>query len=180
MHIVKKIFNDVLLLAPEVYKDDRGYFFESFRQDFFEEATGKTWLFPQDNVSRSQQGVIRGMHYQLHTPNGKLVRVSAGKIMDVVVDIRKSSPTFGKWQGCELSADNCHQLWVPPGFAHGFITLSEFADVLYRTTEYHNGANQRAIRWNDPDVAIEWPISMPPIVSERDAAAPMLNDSELP
>jgi len=180
MEIVKTIFNDVLLIAPKIYQDNRGYFFESFHQGFFEKATGRSWQFPQDNVSRSHQGVVRGMHYQLHDPNGKLVRVSAGKILDVVVDIRKDSPTFGQWEGCQLSADNCMQLWVPPGFAHGFTVLSDFADVLYRTTEYHNPVNQRVILWNDPAVGIKWPRLNSPIISERDAAAPLLKDAELP
>lgn len=180
MQIVKTIFEKVLLLAPKIYEDHRGYFYESFRQDFLEEVTGESWVFSQDNVSRSKKGVIRGMHYQLHQPNAKLVRVSKGVVFDVVVDIRKDSATFGQWAGCELSVDNCQQLWIPPGFAHGFIALSDIADVLYRTTEYHSSDNQRAIRWDDPLIAIKWPISVSPIISDRDQMAVMLKDAELP
>lgn len=180
MKIVKRIFGEVLLMQPEVHFDDRGYFFESFRDDVLFNNTGVHYQFPQDNVSRSKFGVIRGLHYQLHTPNGKIVRVSKGKIIDVVVDIRSNSETFGMWDSYEISEDNFMQLWIPPGFAHGFITKTEVADVIYRTTEYHAPENQRVIRWNDPDININWPIEVPPILSQRDSDAPFLKNAELP
>lgn len=180
MKIVKRIFGEVLLMKPEVHFDDRGYFFESFRDDVLFNNTGVHYQFPQDNVSRSKFGVIRGLHYQLHTPNGKIVRVSKGKIIDVVVDIRSDSETFRMWDSYEISEDNFMQLWIPPGFAHGFITKTEVADVIYRTTEYHAPENQRVIRWNDPDININWPIEVPPILSQRDSDAPFLKNAELP
>lgn len=180
MKIVKRIFGEVLLMKPEVHFDDRGYFFESFRDDVLFNNTGVHYQFPQDNVSRSKFGVIRGLHYQLHTPNGKIVRVSKGKIIDVIVDIRSNSETFGMSDSYEISEDNFMQLWIPPGFAHGFITKTEVADVIYRTTEYHAPENQRVIRWNDPDININWPIEVPPILSQRDSDAPFLKNAELP
>ena len=159
---------DVVLIEPKVFGDARGFFFESFNQKAFNEATGTNHAFVQDNHSRSAQGVLRGLHYQIQHPQGKLVRVVRGRVWDVAVDIRKSSPTFGQWVGAELSEDNQHQLWVPPGFAHGFVVLSESADFLYKTTDYYAPEHERCIAWNDPQLAIAWPIAGAPSLSAKD------------
>ena len=159
---------DVVLIEPKVFGDARGFFFESFNQNAFNEATGTNHAFVQDNHSRSSQGVLRGLHYQIQQPQGKLVRVARGRVWDVAVDIRKSSPTFGQWVGAELSEDNQHQLWVPPGFAHGFVVLSESADFLYKTTDYYAPEHERCIAWNDPQLAIAWPIAEAPSLSAKD------------
>ena len=159
---------DVVLIEPKVFGDARGFFFESFNQKAFNEATGTNHAFVQDNHSRSSQGVLRGLHYQIQQPQGKLVRVARGRVWDVAVDIRKSSPTFGQWVGAELSEDNQHQLWVPPGFAHGFVVLSESADFLYKTTDYYAPEHERCIAWNDPQLAIAWPIAEAPSLSAKD------------
>ena len=159
---------DVVLIEPKVFGDARGFFFESFNQKAFNEATGTNHAFVQDNHSRSSQGVLRGLHYQIQQPQGKLVRVARGRVWDVAVDIRKSSPTFGQWVGAELSEDNQHQLWVPPGFAHGFVVLSETADFLYKTTDYYAPEHERCIAWNDPQLAIAWPIAGAPSLSAKD------------
>ena len=159
---------DVVLIEPKVFGDARGFFFESFNQKAFNEATGTNHAFVQDNHSRSSQGVLRGLHYQIQQPQGKLVRVARGRVWDVAVDIRKSSPTFGQWVGAELSEDNQHQLWVPPGFAHGFVVLSESADFLYKTTDYYAPEHERCIAWNDPQLAIAWPIAGAPSLSAQD------------
>ena len=159
---------DVVLIEPKVFGDARGFFFESFNQKAFNEATGTNYAFVQDNHSRSSQGVLRGLHYQIQQPQGKLVRVARGRVWDVTVDIRKSSPTFGQWVGAELSEDNQHQLWVPPGFAHGFVVLSESADFLYKTTDYYAPEHERCIAWNDPQLAIAWPIAGAPSLSAKD------------
>ncbi|SFU50007.1 dTDP-4-dehydrorhamnose 3,5-epimerase [Paenacidovorax caeni] len=159
---------DVVLIEPKVFGDARGFFFESFNQKAFNEATGTNHAFVQDNHSRSSQGVLRGLHYQIQQPQGKLVRVARGRVWDVAVDIRKSSPTFGQWVGAELSEDNQHQLWVPPGFAHGFVVLSESADFLYKTTDYYAPEHERCIAWNDPQLAIAWPIAGAPSLSAKD------------
>ena len=159
---------DVVLIEPKVFGDARGFFFESFNQKAFNEATGTNHAFVQDNHSRSSQGVLRGLHYQIQQPQGKLVRVARGRVWDVTVDIRKSSPTFGQWVGAELSEDNQHQLWVPPGFAHGFVVLSESADFLYKTTDYYAPEHERCIAWNDPQLAIAWPIAGAPSLSTKD------------
>ena len=159
---------DVVLIEPKVFGDARGFFFESFNQKAFNEATGANHAFVQDNHSRSSQGVLRGLHYQIQQPQGKLVRVARGRVWDVAVDIRKSSPTFGQWVGAELSEDNQHQLWVPPGFAHGFVVLSESADFLYKTTDYYAPEHERCIAWNDPQLAIAWPIAEAPSLSAKD------------
>ena len=159
---------DVVLIEPKVFGDARGFFFESFNQKAFNEATGTNHAFVQDNHSRSAQGVLRGLHYQIQHPQGKLVRVVRGRVWDVAVDIRKSSPTFGQWVGAELSEDNQHQLWVPPGFAHGFVVLSESADFLYKTTDYYAPEHERCIAWNDPQLAIAWPIAEAPSLSAKD------------
>ena len=159
---------DVVLIEPKVFGDARGFFFESFNQKAFNEATGTNHAFVQDNHSRSSQGVLRGLHYQIQQPQGKLVRVARGRVWDVAVDIRKSSPTFGQWVGAELSEDNQHQLWVPPGFAHGFVVLSESADFLYKTTDYYAPEHERCIAWNDPQLAIAWPIAGASSLSAKD------------
>jgi dTDP-4-dehydrorhamnose 3,5-epimerase len=170
---------DVLLIAPELFADARGFFFESFNSTAFAAATGLSVDFVQDNHSHSAKGVLRGLHYQIFQPQGKLVRVVRGSVFDVAVDIRKSSPTFGKWVGAELSETNRHQLWIPPGFAHGFYVLSEAADFLYKTTDYYAPAHERSLLWNDPAVGITWPISGVPIVSDKDRQAPKLTGAEL-
>lgn len=159
---------DVVLIEPKVFGDARGFFFESFNQKAFNEATGTNHAFVQDNHSRSSQGVLRGLHYQIQQPQGKLVRVARGRVWDLAVDIRKSSPTFGQWVGAELSEDNQHQLWVPQGFAHGFVVLSESADFLYKTTDYYAPEHERCIAWNDPQLAIAWPIAGAPSLSAKD------------
>ena len=160
---------DVVLLEPKVFGDARGFFFESFNQKAFNAATGTDHQFVQDNHSRSTKGVLRGLHYQSQQPQGKLVRVVQGAVFDVAVDIRRSSPTFGQWVGVELSADNHRQLWVPPGFAHGFLVLSDSADFLYKTTDYYAPEHERCIAWNDPALAIVWPdMGMAPCLSGKD------------
>ena len=170
---------DVVLIEPKVFGDERGFFFESFNQKAFNEATGTNHQFVQDNHSRSSKGVLRGLHYQIQQPQGKLVRVAQGAVFDVAVDIRKSSPTFGQWVGAELSADNQRQLWVPPGFAHGFVVLSETAEFLYKTTDYYAPAYERCIAWSDPDLAIDWPdLGMAPVLSAKDSAGCPLNNAD--
>ena len=170
---------DVVLIEPKVFGDARGFFFESFNQKAFNEATGTNHAFVQDNHSRSSQGVLRGLHYQIQQPQGKLVRVARGRVWDVAVDIRKSSPTFGQWVGAELSEDNHRQLWVPPGFAHGFVVLSESADFLYKTTDYYAPEHERCIAWNDPQLAIRWPYEAEPRLSAKDAQGLMLAQAEV-
>jgi len=160
----------VLILEPKVFGDERGFFFESFNARAFAEATGLQCEFVQDNHSRSQRGVLRGLHYQVQQAQGKLVRVSAGEVFDVAVDLRRSSPTFGKWVGTLLSAENKRQLWVPAGFAHGFVVLSEFAEFLYKTTDYYAPEHERCIRWDDPSLAIDWPLDGVPQLSAKDQA----------
>ena len=170
---------DVVLIEPKVFGDERGFFFESFNQKAFNEATGTNHQFVQDNHSRSSKGVLRGLHYQIQQPQGKLVRVAQGAVFDVAVDIRKSSPTFGKWVGEVLSADNHRQLWVPPGFAHGFMVLSETAEFLYKTTDYYAPVYERCIVWDDPDLAIDWPnIGMAPLLSAKDFAGRKLSNAD--
>jgi dTDP-4-dehydrorhamnose 3,5-epimerase len=162
--------SDVLLLEPRVFGDDRGFFFESYNQKAFQEATGLDVTFVQDNHSKSTRNVLRGLHYQVLQPQGKLVRVVQGEVFDVAVDIRKGSPTFGQWVGEILSADNKKQLWIPPGLAHGFVVLSETAEFLYKTTDYYAPAHERCIAWNDPDLGIDWYIKGEPLLSAKDAA----------
>lgn len=170
---------EVVLIEPKVFGDARGFFFESFNQKAFNEATGTNLQFVQDNHSRSSKGVLRGLHYQIQQPQGKLVRVVQGAVFDVAVDIRKSSPTFGQWVGVELSADNHRQLWVPPGFAHGFMVLSETAEFLYKTTDYYAPVYERCIAWDDPDLAIDWPnIGMAPLLSAKDFAGRKLSNAD--
>lgn len=170
MNVVRTEIADVLILEPKVFADDRGFFFESFNARVFEAAVGRPVAFVQDNHSRSKKNVLRGLHYQVEQSQGKLVRAVAGAIYDVAVDIRRESPSFGRWVGVELSADNKRQLWIPPGLAHGFLTLSDVAEVLYKTTDYWAPAHERTILWSDPTLAIAWPLSGPPQVAAKDAA----------
>jgi len=159
---------DVIVFEPKVFGDDRGFFFESFNQARFEAAVGRTVNFVQDNHSRSARHVLRGLHYQIRQAQGKLVRVTSGEVFDVAVDLRRSSPTFGKWVGATLSADNKKQLWVPEGFGHGFVVLSESADFLYKTTDYYAPEHERCIIWNDTSLAIDWPLQTAPVLSGKD------------
>ena len=176
MNVIPTSIPDVLIIEPKVFGDARGFFFESFNQQAFNSATGLSLEFVQDNHSRSSKGVLRGLHYQLPPyAQGKLVRCVRGAVFDVAVDIRKSSPTFGKWVGVELSEDNHRQFWIPPGFAHGFVTLTETADFLYKTTAYYAPTHDRGIAWNDPAVDIGWPdLGFAPQLSAKDSAAPAL------
>ncbi|MDQ0083466.1 dTDP-4-dehydrorhamnose 3,5-epimerase [Variovorax boronicumulans] len=181
MKVTPTAIPDVLLIEPKVFGDARGFFFESFNQKAFDEAVGRHIDFVQDNHSRSVKGVLRGLHYQVRQPQGKLVRVAQGAVFDVAVDIRKSSSTFGKWVGVELSEDNHRQLWVPPGFAHGFLVLSETAEFLYKTTDYYAPAHERCIAWNDPGLAIAWPdTGVSPQLSLKDLAGTRLENAEIP
>ena len=174
MNVIPTAIGGVFIIEPKVFGDSRGFFFESFNQRVFEAATGVTLPFVQDNHSRSAKGVLRGLHYQVEQPQGKLVRVVAGAVFDVAVDIRPGSPTFGKWVGVELTAENKRQMWVPPGLAHGFLVLSESADFLYKTTDYYSPQHERCIIWNDPTLAIDWPLDGEPILSAKDAAGDRL------
>ena len=169
----------VLVLQPTIFPDERGHFFESFNARAFREATGIEAVFVQDNQSHSRRNVLRGIHYQIARPQGKLVRVASGRVFDVAVDLRRSSRTFGQWTGVELSAENRRQVWVPAGFGHAFVVLSEAADVLYKTTDYWYAQHERSIVWNDPDLGIRWPIPGEPIVSAKDAAAPRLTQADV-
>ena len=169
MHVIETAIPDVLIIEPLVFGDERGFFFESFNQKVWEEKTGLRTVFVQDNHSRSGKNVLRGLHYQIQQPQGKLVRVISGEVFDVAVDIRKISPTFSKWVGVHLSAENKRQLWVPEGFAHGFLVLSEVAEFLYKTTDYWAPEYERSIIWNDPDLAIAWPLQGEPILARKDA-----------
>jgi dTDP-4-dehydrorhamnose 3,5-epimerase len=180
MNATRLAIPDVVLLEPKVFGDERGFFLESFNLGRFEAAVGEPATFVQDNHSRSARSVLRGLHYQIQHPQGKLVRVVRGKVFDVVVDIRRSSLTFGKWVGVELSEDNHRQLWVPPGFAHGFLVLSEFADFLYKTTDYYAPEHERCIAWNDPALGIEWPLNGTiPQLSSKDRAGLSLSVAEV-
>lgn len=179
MNLVTTDLPGVLIIEPKVFGDERGFFYESFNAKAFEEATGLNTQFVQDNHSRSQKGVLRGLHYQLENTQGKLVRVTAGEVLDVAVDIRRSSPHFGKWVAVRLSADNHRQLWVPEGFAHGFVVLSDFAEFLYKTTDYYTPSAERSIRWDDPDLAIDWQLDEAPKLSAKDQAAAFFKDAEV-
>lgn len=172
--------NDVFLLIPRVFGDHRGFFLETFRQSEFDAYYGHQ-DFVQDNHSGSRQGILRGLHYQIHQTQGKLVRAAVGEVFDVAVDIRKGSPTFGKWVGAVLTAENRHQLWIPPGFAHGYYVMSEWAEFLYKTTDYYAPEWERCILWNDPAIGIEWPLleAILPTLSTKDAAAPILAEAEV-
>lgn len=179
MKVTKTSIPEVLVLEPKVFGDARGFFYESFNQRVFNEATGLSVTFVQDNHSRSARGVLRGLHYQVRQPQGKLVRVVRGAVFDVAVDLRRSSPTFGKWAGVELTEENNLQFWVPPGFAHGFVVLSESADFLYKATDYYAPAHERSIAWNDPEIGIAWPGGIEPRLSEKDARALSLSAAEV-
>lgn len=179
MTITTTAIPDVLIIEPKVFGDDRGFFFESFNQRQFEQAVGHSVSFVQDNHSRSVKNVLRGLHYQIQQPQGKLVRVAQGEVFDVAVDIRKNSPTFGKWVGVTLSAENKKQLWVPEGFAHGFLVLSETAEFLYKTSDYWYPEFERSIIWNDPDIKIKWPImDNQPILAPKDSNGIFLSEAE--
>lgn len=178
MKIVATAIPDLFIIEPTVYGDDRGFFYESFNQKRFAELMGVTAEFVQDNHSKSTRGVLRGLHYQIQHPQGKLVRVTQGKVRDVVVDIRKSSPTFGQHVCVELSADNKRMLWIPAGFAHGFVVLSETAEFLYKTTDYWYPAHERCILWNDPVLAIDWRLDGTPLLSGKDQQGKLLAEAE--
>lgn len=177
MNVITTEIPEVLILEPRVFGDERGLFFESFNAHQFQKATGLDVTFVQDNHSRSARGVLRGLHYQIQQTQGKLVRVTQGSVFDVAVDIRKSSPTFGQWVGVELSAENYRQCWIPPGFPHGFLVLSETADFLYKTTDYYAPEYEHCIRWDDPAIDIKWPLSAAPELSAKDAAGRLLSES---
>lgn len=179
MNIIPTKISDVLIIEPRVFEDQRGFFYESYNEKAFREKTGVDAQFVQDNHSRSAQNVLRGLHYQVQQPQGKLVRVVAGAIFDVVVDLRKSSPTYGQWVGTLISAENKQQLWVPVGFAHGFCVVSEFAEVLYKTTDYYAPQHERCVIWNDPDLAIAWLLEAAPIVSAKDQAGTPFKEAEM-
>ncbi|MDJ0600466.1 MAG: dTDP-4-dehydrorhamnose 3,5-epimerase [Crocosphaera sp.] len=179
MNVIQTKIPDVIIIEPRVFGDDRGFFYESFNEKAFTEATGIERNFVQDNHSRSQQNVLRGLHYQIQQPQGKLVRVVVGEVLDVAVDIRKSSPTFGQWVSCLLSAENKRQFWVPEGFAHGFVVLSESADFLYKTTDYYAPQYERTILWNDGDLAIDWQLKDEPILSKKDQEGSSFKEAEV-
>lgn len=179
MVLTRTAIPEVLILEPKVFGDDRGFFFESFNARVFEQVTGVKRNFVQDNHSRSGRNVLRGLHYQIQNPQGKLVRVVQGEVFDVAVDLRKSSDTFGKWVGIHLSAENKKQLWVPEGFAHGFVVLSESAEFLYKTTDYYAAEFERSLRWNDPAIGIDWPFKSEPILAAKDASASTLADADV-
>ncbi|MDB1109246.1 dTDP-4-dehydrorhamnose 3,5-epimerase [Pseudomonas extremaustralis] len=169
----------VLIIEPMVFGDERGFFYESFNARDFAQATGLQQQFVQDNHSRSQRGVLRGLHYQVEHAQGKLVRVTAGEVLDIAVDIRQSSSAFGKWAGVRLSANNNCQLWIPPGFAHGFLVLSDYAEVLYKTTDYYSRSAERCIRWDDPELNIDWQLNGPPTLSAKDQNGDSFRDADL-
>jgi dTDP-4-dehydrorhamnose 3,5-epimerase len=178
MKVTPTALPEVLLLEPRVFGDERGFFMESWNARTFREATGLDVDFVQDNHSCSTRNVLRGIHYQVVRPQGKLVRAVTGAVFDVAVDLRRSSPTFGRWVGAELSAANRLQMWIPPGFGHGFLVLSAAADFLYKTTDYWIGQHDRTVRWDDPTLAIDWPLQGEPVLAGKDAAAPLLGDAE--
>ena len=176
--VTKTAIPDVLILEPKVFGDARGFFYESFNAKDFAESTGLDVSFVQDNHSKSAKGVLRGLHYQIQHAQGKLVRVVQGEVFDVAVDLRRTSPTFGQWVGVHLSADNHRQLWVPPGFAHGFVVLSDSAEFLYKTTDYWYPEHERSLLWNDPAIGIDWPLDGPPLLAAKDAAGKLLAEAE--
>lgn len=179
MNIIPTEIPDVLIIEPRVFGDERGFFLESYNEKAFTEKAGITAHFVQDNHSRSIKNVLRGLHYQIQQPQGKLIRSVVGEVLDVAVDIRKNSPTFGNWVSVVLSAENKRQLWVPVGFAHGFLVVSDTAEVLYKTTDYYAPNYERSILWNDPDLAIAWPLTSEPTLSGKDQAAKPFKDAEL-
>ncbi len=179
MKVIKTGLPDVLLVEPDVFADERGFFMESFNAGKFEQAVGRRVSFVQDNHSRSHANVLRGLHYQIQQPQAKLVRVIVGKIFDVVVDLRRSSPTFGQWVAEELSAENKRQIWIPEGFAHGFLVLSEVAEVEYKTSTYYAPEFERCIAWNDPDLDIQWPLNVTPFLSVKDRKGVCFREAEV-
>ncbi|NJL00627.1 MAG: dTDP-4-dehydrorhamnose 3,5-epimerase [Spirulinaceae cyanobacterium RM2_2_10] len=170
---------DVLLIEPRVFADERGFFFESYNQRAFQQQTGLTPEFVQDNHSRSRRHTLRGLHYQIQQAQAKLIRVIAGEVFDVAVDLRRNSPTFGQWTGSLLSAENKKQLWIPVGFAHGFVVRSEYAEVLYKTSDFYAPAHERCLRWDDPSLKIDWGLTVPPLVSVKDQRGAVLADASL-
>lgn len=178
MKVLKTKLDDCVIIEPKIFSDARGFFLETYRDSYYSDLAGISMPFVQDNHSRSSKGVLRGLHFQKKKPQGKLVRVVSGKVFDVAVDIRKDSKTFGKWDSVILSGDNKKQFWVPPGFAHGFLVLSDFADFEYKCTDYYNPEDEHSILWNDPSLAITWP-NKNPIISNKDAAAPAFIDLDL-
>jgi dTDP-4-dehydrorhamnose 3,5-epimerase len=179
MEIITTAIPDVFILQPKVFGDPRGFFLESYNEKTFKALTGLTPSFVQDNHSRSGNNVLRGLHYQIQQPQGKLVRVVSGAVFDVAVDVRKSSATFGKWVGVELTGENHRQFWVPPGFAHGFLVLSETADFLYKTTDYYAPEFERSIRWDDPEIGIDWPLDGEALLSAKDQQGQLLSNAEV-
>lgn len=179
MNVIPTAIPDVLVIEPRVFGDDRGFFYESFNKSVFTDKTGVEYDFVQDNHSRSSKNVLRGLHYQISQPQGKLVRVVVGEVYDVAVDLRKSSPTYGQWVGEYLSAENKKMLWVPPGFAHGFVVTSEIAEFLYKTTDYYAPEYERCIIWNDKSINIDWPDSIEPVLSSKDMNGSSFEDAEV-
>lgn len=179
MKVIESALGGVLLFEPTVHGDNRGFFFESYREDLFRQAAGDARPFVQDNHSRSVRHVIRGLHYQIHHPQAKLVRAIVGEVFDVVVDLRRHSPTFGKWMGTTLTAENRRMLWIPEGFAHGFLVTSDAAETVYKATAYYAPEHERSLLWNDPDVGIEWPLTAPPMLSAKDLAGGRLAECDL-
>ncbi len=179
MKVIESVLNGVFLMEPRVFGDARGFFLESFNAKVFKELTGVTAEFVQDNHSRSMRGVLRGLHYQIKQPQGKLVRVVVGSVYDVAVDLRRSSPTFGQWFGAELSADNKRVMWIPPGFAHGFMVTSDFAEFLYKTTDYWAPEHERSLMWNDPELGVAWPLQGEPMLSDKDRKGKPLSECEV-
>lgn len=179
MKIVQTEIPDVLIIEPQVFGDERGFFYESYNEKAFLEKARISQQFVQDNHSRSAQNVLRGLHYQSEQPQGKLVRVVVGVVFDVAVDLRKSSKTFGQWVGIQLSSESKQQFWIPAGFAHGFVVLSDYAEFLYKTTDYYAPQYERCIQWNDPDLAIDWPIQGEPVLSTRDRGGKLLREAEV-
>jgi dTDP-4-dehydrorhamnose 3,5-epimerase len=179
MRVTPTAIAEVLVIEPKVFADARGFFFESYNERAFAQATGVAAKFVQDNHSRSVKNTVRGLHYQIGQAQGKLVRAVTGEIYDVVVDVRRKSPTFGKWVGHHLSAENKNMLWIPPGFAHGFAVLSDYADFLYKTTDYWAPQHERTLLWNDPDLGINWPLAGEPILADKDRAGKRLAEAEV-
>ncbi|MGE8176914.1 dTDP-4-dehydrorhamnose 3,5-epimerase [Pseudomonas fluorescens] len=179
MKVIATQLPEVLIIEPKVFGDERGFFYESFNARDFQQATGLNTTFVQDNHSRSQKGVLRGLHYQLENTQGKLVRVIDGEVLDIAVDIRRSSANFGRWVGVHLSAQNHRQLWIPEGFAHGFVVLSDYAEFLYKTTDYYTPSAERCIRWDDPDLAIDWQLTQTPQLSIKDQAGKLLREAQV-
>jgi dTDP-4-dehydrorhamnose 3,5-epimerase len=179
MKVIRTSIPEVLIFEPQVFGDARGFLLESWNARRFCDVVGFDISFVQDNHSRSRRGVLRGLHYQIRQPQGKLVRVATGRVFDAAVDLRKSSPTFGRWAGAELSGDNHRQLWIPAGFAHGFLVLSDSADFLYKTTDYYAPQHERSVLWNDPAIGIDWPTDVEPTLSAKDKAGVLLRDAEV-